>query len=69
LTRVGMTLAQAYQCSSLNSAALLGVDQEYGTLEVGKFADFQVLKANPLADTANVKQADKQVYLGGHREF
>jgi len=53
----------------LNSAALLGVDQEYGTLEVGKFADFQVLKADPLADTANVKQADKQVYLGGHREF
>ncbi|MFD1456390.1 amidohydrolase family protein [Levilactobacillus lanxiensis] len=69
LTRVGMTPAQAYQCSSLNSAALLGVDQEYGTLEVGKFADFQVLKADPLADTANVKQADKQVYLGGHREF
>ncbi|WP_125583400.1 metal-dependent hydrolase family protein [Levilactobacillus cerevisiae] len=69
LTRVGMTPAQAYQCSSLNSAALLGVDQEYGTLEVGKFADFQVLKADPLADTANVKQADKQVYMGGQREF
>lgn len=69
LTKLGMTPAQAYQCSTLNSAALMGVDQEYGTLEVGKFADFQVLKADPLADTAAVVQADKQVYLGGHREF
>ena len=69
LTKLGMTPAQAYQCSSLNSAQLLGVADDYGTLEVGKFADFQVLKNDPLADTANVVQADKQVYLGGHREF
>lgn len=69
LTKLGMTPAQAYQCSTLNSAALMGVDQAYGTLEVGKFADFQVLKADPLADTANVVQTDKLVYLGGHREF
>ena len=69
LTKLGMTPAQAYQCSSLNSAKLLGVAADYGTLEVGKFADFQVLKNDPLADTANVVQADKQVYLGGHREF
>ncbi|MBY7147374.1 amidohydrolase family protein, partial [Levilactobacillus brevis] len=59
----------AYQCSSLNSAALLGVADDYGTLEVGKFADFQVLAADPLADTANVQQADKHVYLSGKREF
>lgn len=26
-------------------------------------------KNDPLANTANVVQADKQVYLGGHREF
>ncbi|MFC6275193.1 amidohydrolase family protein [Levilactobacillus tangyuanensis] len=69
LTKLGMTNAEAYQCSTLNSPKLLGVADEYGTLEVGKFADFQVLKKDPLADTANVVQEDKQVYLGGHREF
>lgn len=69
LTKLGMTPAQAYQCSSLNSAQLLGVADDYGTLEVGKFADFQVLKKDPLADTANVVQDDKQVYLSGQREF
>lgn len=69
LTKVGMTPAQAYQCSSLNSAALCEVADKYGTLEVGKQADFQVLKADPLADVKNVQQKDKQVYLGGQREF
>ena len=69
LTKIGMTPAQAYQCSSINSAKLLGVADDYGTLEVGKFADFQVLKADPVADVHAVVQADKQVYVGGHREF
>lgn len=69
LTKIGMTPAQAYQCSCINSATLLGVADDYGTLEVGKFADFQVLKSDPVVDTANVVQADKQVYIGGHREF
>ena len=69
LTRVGMTPAQAYQCSSLNSAELCGIEMERGTLEVGKFADFQVLKNDPLADVTAVQQEDKQVYLNGKREF
>ncbi|MFC6275190.1 amidohydrolase family protein [Levilactobacillus tangyuanensis] len=69
MTKLGMTPAQAYQCSSINSAKMMGVDAEYGTLEIGKFADFQVLAADPLADTAAVTQTDKQVFMGGHREF
>ncbi|KRM57707.1 hypothetical protein C5L31_000514 [Secundilactobacillus malefermentans] len=69
LTKVGMTPAEAYHCSTQNSAALCGLQDDYGTLEVGKFADFQVLKADPLADVKNVKQEDKQVFLGGERQF
>ena len=64
-----MTPAEAYHCSTQNSAALCGLQDDYGTLEVGKFADFQVLKADPLADVKNVKQEDKQVFLGGERQF
>ncbi|MDH5106837.1 amidohydrolase family protein [Lentilactobacillus diolivorans] len=69
LTKVGMTPAEAYQCSSLNSATLCDVAEDHGTLEVGKFADFQVLKADPLQDVTVVQQVDKQVYLKGKREF
>lgn len=64
-----MTPAEAYQCSSLNSATLCNVAQDHGTLEVGKLADFQVLKADPLQDVTAVQQVDKQVYLKGKREF
>lgn len=69
LTKIGMTTAEAYHCSTKNSVALCGIQDEYGTLEVGKFADFQVLKKDPLADVKNVKQEDKQVFLGGERQF
>ncbi|KIO94269.1 Aryldialkylphosphatase related protein [Levilactobacillus brevis] len=47
----------------------MGIADDYGTLTVGKFADFQVLRADPLADTAAVIQADKAVYVGGVRQF
>ncbi|WP_283678400.1 amidohydrolase family protein [Lentilactobacillus sp. Marseille-Q4993] len=69
LTRVGMSPAEAYRCSSINSATLCGIQEERGTLEIGKFADFQVLREDPLADVKAVQQEDKAVYLNGKREF
>lgn len=69
LTKIGMSPAQAYQCSSINSAQLLGIADSYGTLEIGKHADFQVLTADPLADTQAVKQSDKHVYIDGQQQF
>ncbi|WP_288528054.1 amidohydrolase family protein [uncultured Secundilactobacillus sp.] len=69
LTKVGMTPFEAYTCSSLNAAGLCGVADRYGTLEVGKQADFQVLSADPLADVKAVQQRNKAVYLGGERQF
>ncbi|BCD38208.1 hypothetical protein LBHL_07650 [Lactobacillus helveticus] len=52
----------------LGSAELLQIDDEYGSLEEGKYADFLVLKDNPLRDVAAVEQADKQVYQHGVRK-
>lgn len=67
--KLSITPLQAYKCSSINSASLCHIEDEYGTLEIGKFADFQVLKNDPLADVKACQQSDKQVYLHGKREF
>ena len=35
----------------------------------GKYADFLVLKNDPLKDVSAVEQADKQVYQHGKRKY
>lgn len=67
--KLGITPFEAYQCSSINAASLCQIDKEYGTLEKGKYADFQILKQNPLEDIKALQQDDKQIYLHGKRQF
>lgn len=69
LVRAGASNYQALHAAGLGSAELLQIDDEYGSLEEGKYADFLVLKDNPLRDVAAVEQADKQVYQHGMRKF
>lgn len=69
MTQVGATNFQALQAAGQSAAQLLKIDEEYGTLEVGKYADFLVLKQNPLADIKAVAQKDKQVYQQGLRQY
>ena len=69
LTKAGATNYQALRAAGLGSAELMKVDSEYGSLEPGKYADFLVLKDNPLADVSAVGQEDKQVYQHGVRKF
>ena len=68
LVRAGASNYQALHAAGLGSAELLQIDDEYGSLEEGKYADFLVLKDNPLRDVAAVEQADKQVYQHGVRK-
>lgn len=69
LTKLGMTPFEAYQCSTINSAKLCQIDNKYGTLAMGKMADFIVLGQNPLTNVKAVQQQDKQVYQCGNRQF
>ena len=45
-----MSPAEALRTATLNSALLLGLDQDLGSLEAGKIADLVILNSNPLDD-------------------
>jgi hypothetical protein len=49
----GMTPLQALRVGSLYPAQTLGLDQDLGSLEPGKLADFVVLEKNPLENIEN----------------
>jgi imidazolonepropionase-like amidohydrolase len=54
--RVGATPWQALVAATRNGAAVCGVGNELGTIEVGKLADLIVVGGNPLEDIQNVRQ-------------
>ncbi|WEV43180.1 amidohydrolase family protein [Lactobacillus sp. ESL0684] len=68
LVEQGFTNYEALR-TSVNSAKLMKIDDEYGTLAAGKYADFLVLNENPLADVHAVAQEDKAVYKKGKRAY
>lgn len=62
--RGGMSPIQALRTGTIDSAKSLGMDQDIGSLEVGKLADLVVLDADP---TENIRNSDKvhRVMIGG----
>jgi imidazolonepropionase-like amidohydrolase len=63
---LGMTPHQAIVSATSAAATLMGVDDQLGTLAVGKSADFLVLDANPLDDIRNTRKI-AEVYLHGRK--
>jgi len=54
--RDGATPWQALQAATRNGAAICGVGDELGTVEVGKIADLIVVAGNPLDDINQVRR-------------
>ena len=61
-----MTPLQTIVASTGEAAQCLEVDEELGTLEAGKWADFVVLGANPLDDISNTKTIES-VWIAGNK--
>ena len=62
--QAGFTPIEAIQAATIVPARAMGLDQELGTLEVGKRGDMILLDADPLADIRNIRRVS-QVIVGG----
>jgi len=61
----GMTPLQALRTATINSAEILGWEDRFGSIEIGKQADIVALDENPLANIKAVYGIDT-VVKGGH---
>ena len=52
----GLSPAQALRTATIEAAALLGVQERVGVIDVGKAADLVLLEADPLADIRNTRR-------------
>ena len=55
LVRGGMTPLQAIQAATVNASQLIGMADQIGTLEGGKFADIVAVDGNPVSDIGTMK--------------
>ena len=66
MVEAGLTPMQAIVASTSDAARCMEVDADLGSLEIGKWADFLVLGANPLDDIANTHSLET-VYIAGNQ--
>jgi imidazolonepropionase-like amidohydrolase len=51
-----MTPLEAIQAATITPARVMKLENEVGTIEVGKRADLIVLEANPLENISNIRK-------------
>jgi len=69
LVKGGFTAMEAIIAATRIGAECLDMEEDIGTIEPGKLADFVVVDGNPLADITVLQQPDKiwGVFKAGHR--
>ncbi len=58
LLETGFTPVEAIQIMTLNGARILGIDDDVGSIEVGKTADLVVISGDPVARPAEIRNVD-----------
>lgn len=66
LVQAGLTPLQAIGVATKNSAHLLKIDSQFGTIETGKMADLIILNSNPAKDIKATRDIDA-VYKAGKK--
>ena len=64
LVRAGLSPLEAIGAATLKPAEYFSIQDEMGSIDVGKRADLVLLDANPLLDISNSKRID-MVFSGG----
>ena len=65
MAEAGLTPMQILVAATGNSARCVGLDDDFGTLTSGKWADFVVLREDPLVDIKNTRSIDS-VWIAGN---
>jgi imidazolonepropionase-like amidohydrolase len=65
MVEAGLTPAQVIAAATRSAAEFLGASKDLGSLEPGKWADFVVLRENPLTDIRNTRTIE-QVFIAGN---
>lgn len=63
MVEFGMTPMMAVEAATASAAALLGLEQEIGTIEAGKQADLILVSGNPLDDIALLQEPANVEYV------
>jgi imidazolonepropionase-like amidohydrolase len=58
LVEAGLSPLEAIRVATLNGARYLGVEDELGTIEVGKIADLVVVNGDPAADITDIRKIE-----------
>ena len=66
MTKAGMAPAAVVASATGVAARCMGLDRDLGTLQQGKWADFVVLDADPLANIVNARRINS-VFIAGNR--
>jgi len=66
MERAGMQPKQILSAATGQAAKCLGIEEEVGTLQEDRWADFIVLTDNPLEDVSNMRSIES-VWIAGNR--
>ena len=64
LARLNIPNMDILKIATINSARCVGVEKDYGSVEVGKQSDLVCLNENPLDDISNVREIKKVIQSG-----
>lgn len=64
LARLNIPNMDILKMATINSARCVGVEKDYGSIEVGKQADLVCLNENPLEDISNVRKINRVIQSG-----